>query len=48
MRVLPSSIDGDIYRRIAVAGTDFLADIEHRGLVDFAFANHDGAVNVDR
>ncbi len=39
-------IDGDIYR-IAVAGTDFLADIEHRGLVDFAFANHDGAVNVD-
>lgn len=32
---------------IVVACTDFLADIECRGLVDFAFVNHDGVVNID-
>ena len=40
-------IDSDIYR-IAVAGTDALADVQHRCFVDFAFANHDSAVDVDQ
>ena len=40
-------IDGDIYR-IAVAGTDALANVQHRRFVDFAFANHDSAVDVDQ
>ena len=39
-------IDGNIHR-IAAAGTDPLADKQHRRLVNFAFANHDGTVDID-
>ncbi len=38
-------IDGDVHRRSA--GTDLLADIEHRRLIHLAFADHHGAGDGD-
>ena len=40
-------VDGDV-DRLAIAGTDLLADIEHRRLVHFTFADDHGAVDLDR
>ena len=39
-------IDGDV-DRITVAGSDFLADKQHRRFINLTLANHDGAVDVD-
>ena len=39
-------IDRDVHRR-SVAGSDVLADVEHRSFVLLAFADDDDAVDVD-
>ena len=39
-------IDGNI-NGIAVTGTDFFTDIEHRGFVDFTLTDHNLTVNFN-
>ena len=39
-------VDGNVHRG-AVAGSDGLADVEHRGFVLLALADDDDAVDVD-
>ena len=39
-------IDRDIHR-VAVSGTDLLADIEHRRFINFTFADHNLTIDLD-
>lgn len=39
-------VDSEIHAR-ASAGADLFSDVEHRGFITFAFANHDAALHLD-